>query len=96
MIRKEYDMSLQKPFDHSCVKHVKRIVVGSPDPSGPQVEAEAREALALLNRCLSEAPAGRIMGTEKSFRVINEGEIQIVVQWLVYHVGFERKPLWLE
>ena len=56
---------------------------------------EIREAQALLNRCLSEAPKGTIIGIEKSFVMLNIGEHQVVLQWLCYHIGFSRKPMWL-
>ena len=36
------------------------------------------------------------VGIEKSFKILNIGEHQAVLQWLVYHVGFTRKPLWLD
>lgn len=82
-------------FDLTDVGYVKRIVVGSTDPeklsSAERVEGEA----ALLNRCLSDIPRGRIVGVEKNFSLLNIGEHQVVLQALVYHVGFARKPYWL-
>lgn len=82
-------------FDLTDVGFVKRIVVGSTDPqkltSAAVVEGEA----ALLNRCLSETPRGRIVGIEKNFSLLNIGEHQVVLQAQVYHVGFVRKPYWL-
>jgi hypothetical protein len=82
-------------FDLTDVGYVKRIVVGSTDPqklsSTEVVEGEA----ALLNRCLSDTPRGRIVGIEKNFSLLNIGEHQVVLQALVYHVGFTRKPYWL-
>jgi len=82
-------------FDLTDVGYVKRIVVGSTDPeklsSTEAVEGEA----ALLNRCLSDTPRGRIVGIEKNFSLLNIGEHQVVLQALVYHVGFTRKPYWL-
>ena len=52
-----------------------------------------QEAADLLNRCLSER--GRIIGMEKNFNLLNIGEHQVVLQSLVYHIGFSRKPIWL-
>jgi hypothetical protein len=82
-------------FDLTDVGYVKRIVVGSTDPekltSTEVVESEA----ALLNRCLSDTPRGRIVGIEKNFSLLNIGEHQVVLQAQVYHVGFTRKPYWL-
>lgn len=82
-------------FDLSDVRYVKRIVVGTDDPSHVKTPEEIREAQALLNRCLSEAPKGTIIGIEKSFVVLHIGEHQVVLQWLCYHIGFSRKPVWL-
>jgi len=82
-------------FDVTDIGFVKRIVVGSTDPeklaSDEAVQAEAD----LLNRCLTETPRGRIIGIEKNFTLLNIGEHQVVLQALVYHVGFARKPYWL-
>jgi hypothetical protein len=82
-------------FDLTGVRYVRRIVVGTDDPSHIKTPAEIQETQALLNRCLSERPRGTIIGIEKSFVVLNIGEHQVVLQWLCYHVGFERKPAWL-
>jgi hypothetical protein len=32
---------------------------------------------------------------EKNFNLLNIGEHQVVLQSLVYHIGFSRKPIWL-
>lgn len=82
-------------FDLSDVRYVKRIVVGSNDPSRIASEAHIEEARALLNRCLNESPRGHLMATEKSFTILQIGEHQVVLQWICYHVGFARKPLWI-
>jgi hypothetical protein len=83
-------------LDLADVTYVKRIVVGSNDPKAPKSEAEVAEALALLNRCLSEPPKGRIIGIERSFVAFQVGENAAILQWLVYHVGFQRRPYWDE
>jgi hypothetical protein len=36
-----------------------------------------------------------LLNIEKSFSVCNIGEHQIVLQFAVYHIGFERKPMFL-
>jgi hypothetical protein len=82
-------------FDLTDVKFVKRIVVGSNDPSHMSTEAQVEEARALLNRCLTESPKGKIIGLEKSFTILQIGEHQVVLQWLCYHLGFPRKPAWI-
>lgn len=83
-------------YDLSAIRFVKRVTVGNDDPERMRDPAEAEQAVELLNRCLNEVPRGRIMGTEKNFSILNIGEHQVVVQSICYHVGFERKPLWLD
>ncbi len=83
-------------IDVSDVAYVKRIVVGSNNPADLQAEERIAQAMALLNRCLTESPRGRILGIEKSFSILQVGEHNVVLQWLTYHVGFTRRPFWLE
>jgi hypothetical protein len=82
-------------FDLSEVGYVLRLTVGSRDPQNLTPEAEIQAAVDLLNRCLSESPRGRIIGIEKTFSLINIGEHQVVLQSMIYHLGFPRKPFWL-
>lgn len=83
-------------FDLSEIRFVKRIVVGSETPNAMKSEAEIETAVALLNRCLSDAPRGRLIATERSFSLLNVGEHQVVLQHVTYHVGWARKPGWIE
>lgn len=83
-------------FQLSDMRFVKRIVVGSQNPSRIKSEEEIEQAMGLLNRCLTDLPKGVIVGLEKSFSLLNIGEHQVVLQYTVYHVGFSRKPPWLE
>lgn len=83
-------------FDLTDVHFVKRITIGTSDPSKILSEEEIQQAMDLLNKCLTGPPKGAIVGIEKSFKILNIGEHQAVLQWLVYHVGFPRKPAWLE
>lgn len=82
-------------FDLTEVRYVKRITVGSDNPGRMKTPEEIEAAAALLNKCLSDSPKGCIIATEKSFVVLQMGEHQVVLQWIVYHVGFPRKPIWL-
>ncbi len=79
----------------SDIRYVKRICVGTSDPARMLSEDDIEQAMALLNRCLNGPSGGRIIGIEKSFKILNIGEHQAVLQWIVYHVGFIRKPIWL-
>jgi len=83
-------------FDLADVRFIKRIVVGSDDAEKMKTEEEVQKAVELLNRCLTETPKGTIIGTEKNFALLNIGEHQVVLQYVVYHVGFSRKPYWIE
>jgi len=83
-------------FDLTDVGFVKRITVGNTNPEKMLTEAEIQEAADLLNRCLTTPPRGRIIGVEKNFSILNIGEHQVVMQCVVYHVGFPRKPPWLD
>lgn len=83
-------------FDLSDVGFVKRITVGNTNPEKLLTEAEIQAAADLLNRCLTNSPRGRIIGVEKNFSILNIGEHQVVMQCVVYHVGFPRKPSWLD
>jgi hypothetical protein len=82
-------------FDLNDVKFVKRIVVGSNNPTQMLTDADLGQAQDLLNRCLSDTPKGAILGIERSFTILQIGEHQVVLQWLAYHVGFPRRPVWL-
>lgn len=82
-------------FDLTDVHYVKRITIGTSDPAKMLSEKEVEAAIELLNKCLTGPPKGTIIGIEKSFKVLNIGEHQAVLQWLVYHIGFARKPVWL-
>lgn len=86
---------MSAPFDLSAVRYLKRLTIGSDNPNQPATEEDVEKAMAVLNRCLSESPRGVIVGVEKNFRLFNFGEHQVVLQWLVYHLGFTRKPAWM-
>ncbi len=83
-------------FDLTDVGFVKRVTLGSRNPESLSDESEIAAAEALLNRCLVDLPRGKILGVEKSFTLLNVGEHAIVLQWLTYHVGFPRRPSWLD
>jgi hypothetical protein len=82
-------------YDLSDVTFIRRIAIGSTNPEAMPTEADCQQALDLLNRCLNDTPKGKIVGVEKSFALLNIGEHQVVLQALIYHVGFVRRPAWL-
>lgn len=83
-------------FQLANVRFIKRIVVGNDNPQDMKTEAEVRQAMELVNKCISTSPRGTILHIEKSFGLYNIGEHQVVLQYAVYHLGFDRKPLWLD
>lgn len=85
----------EEPFDLTDIQFVKRITIGTSDPRALRDEDYMEEQTNLLNRCLAERPKGHIIGQEKNFSIIRMGEQQVVIQSIVYHVGFKRKPTWL-
>lgn len=82
-------------FSVSDVGYVHRIVIGNNNPEKQPDEELFRKQNALLNRCLTEYPKGRIIAQEKNFFILNIGEHQVVLQYVAYHIGFPRKPPWL-
>ena len=82
-------------FALADIGYVQRVIVGNDDPEMQPDEEKYQRQLAFLNRCLEEYPRGRIIGQEKNFYLLNIGEHQDVMQYLVYHVGFRRKPHWI-
>lgn len=83
-------------FNLSEVRYIKRIVVGNDNPTNMRTEAEVMEAMALVNRCLQGTPRGHIVGIEKNFGLYTIGEHQVVLQYVVYNIGFNRKPMFLD
>jgi hypothetical protein len=83
-------------FHLTNIRFVKRVVVGNDNPQNMRTEAEVQESMDLVNRCLSGSPRGYLIGVEKSFGLYNLGEHQVVLQYAVYNIGFNRKPMHLE
>lgn len=86
---------MNKAFSMTDVGFVKRVVVGNDNPEAAPDEKKFQEQLDYLNRCLSDSPKGKIVGQEKNFFLLNIGEHQVVMQYIVYHVGFNKKPYWM-
>ena len=85
----------EEPFDLTDIQFVKRITIGTSDPRALRDENYMQQQTELLNRCLTERPKGHIIGQEKNFSLIRLGEQQVVIQSIVYHIGFRRKPAWM-
>ncbi len=83
-------------FEMSDVGFIARIVVGNDDPRNMLTEEEIRQQMEQVNRCLSETPRGHIIGMERGGVSHTIGEQQVVLQYCVYHIGFARKPLFMD
>ena len=82
-------------FSLTDIRYVHRILVGNDNPEKHPNNDKINQQLEELNQCLNGSPKGRIIGQEKNFYILNIGEHQVVMQYMVYHIGFERKPMWL-
>ncbi|WP_211227264.1 hypothetical protein [Ferrimonas kyonanensis] len=82
-------------FDLTNVAYVHRVVVGSVDPQSLPTETQRQQQMALINRCLSESPKGKVLGMERSFSILRISEHQVVLESVAYHIGFTRQPYWL-
>lgn len=81
-------------FDQSNVKYIKRLVVGSDNPTRLCTREETEAQMEELTDCLSGAshPRGTLLAVERSFTLVRIGDHQVVLEWMAYHVGFARKP----
>lgn len=78
------------------VRFVKRINIGSINPNNPVNEEQQDAQIAYLNKCLTDFPKGRIIGKDIAVGVYQMGEHQLTLQRVTYHVGFNRKPFWMD
>lgn len=88
--------SSTKTLELADVTYVKRVSIGNINPNSPLNEEQQERQMALLNKCLNEYPKGKIIGKDISVGVFQVGDHQITLQRTTYHVGFLRKPVWLE
>ena len=85
---------MAEKFSIGEVSYIQRAVVGPTRtdrlPSQDEIDAQ----MDFVNRCLSEG-RGQLVGTEKGLVVIQGSDQQLIVQHTVYHIGFKRKPMWI-
>lgn len=77
-------------FDLSEVKHIERIVIGNDNPENIKTQDEISNDMNKLNEMLQNK-RGVIIGIEKNFQILRIGEHQVILQYIVYHIGFKRK-----
>ncbi|TRX54846.1 hypothetical protein FNH22_19015 [Fulvivirga sp. M361] len=85
-----------KQFSLEHVRFVKKIAIGSVNPQITFSEEEHDKQMDLLNRCLNDYPRGKIIGRDLTIATFQLGEHQMNMQKTTYHIGFERKPHWLD
>jgi hypothetical protein len=86
----------QKRLEVSDVKYVKEVAVGSVNPNVILSDGAREAQTELLNRCLNDYPKGVIIGKDIAIGRYTIGEHELVMQKTIYHVGFPRKPSWLD
>ena len=82
--------------DVSEFKFIKAVTVGSINPNVLITDEGREQQMDLLNKCLNEFPKGVIIGKDIAIGRYMLGEHELTLQRTVYHVGFVRKPAWLE
>ncbi|MBQ8592246.1 MAG: hypothetical protein IJ485_05825 [Lachnospiraceae bacterium] len=82
--------------DYAKIHYVKTVTVGSVNPNKPLSEEARKLQIERLNRCLEESPKGTIIGKDISIGRYMIGEHELTMQQTTYHIGFVRKPLWIE
>lgn len=89
-------MDERKNLELSEIRYVKLVTIGSINPNNPLSSESRSEQAKLLNRCLSDYPKGTIIGKDISIGRFLLGEHELTMEKITYHVGFSRKPSWLE
>ncbi len=81
------------PPDVADVKYVHRVSIGTLNPNVPTTEEQLKAQQDELNKCLTK---GRIIGRDQNGAVFQLGEHQVTMVMTTYHVGFTRKPSWID
>lgn len=89
-------MDKREKTDLSEIRYVKMVPVGSVNPNNPLSDQSKEEQAVLLNRCLNDYPKGVIIGKDITIGRYMIGEHELTMEKVTYHIGFERKPSWLE
>ena len=89
-------MNNSKKLAMEDIRFVELISVGSVNPNNPLSEESIKKQTEKLNRCLNEYPKGIIIGRDTTIGRYMIGAHELTMEKTTYHVGFSRKPLWLE
>ncbi len=77
------------------IGYVELVSVGSVNPNNPLSEASIEKQKEKLNKCLNGYPKGIIIGKDVTIGRYMIGAHELTMEKTTYHVGFSRKPLWL-
>lgn len=77
------------------VGFIKVVIVGSVNPNKLLSPEELEKQVNFLNKCLNEYPKGKIIGKNTSIGKYKIGEHELIMEQTAYHIGFKRKPEWL-
>jgi len=88
--------SATKKPDLSDFRYIKDITVGSINPNVLLSDEGRAEQVELLNKCLNDYPKGVIIGKDIAIGRYMLGEHELTMQKTVYHIGFSRKPAWMD
>ena len=72
------------------------IYILAPNPNNPLSDNSREKQVELLNRCLNDYPKGIIIGKDTTIGRYVIGEHELSMEKVTYHIGFSRKPGWLE
>lgn len=78
------------------IRFVKLVTVGSVNPNNPLSDQSRDEQEKYLNRCLSDYPKGIILSKDTTIGRYMIGEHELTMEKVTYHIGFIRKPAWME
>ncbi len=83
-------------FDLSGITYIKTVTIGSINPNMPFSDKERDTQIDLLNKYLNGFPKGKIIGSDKTVATYMLGQHQFVMEKTTYHIGFKRKPIWID
>jgi hypothetical protein len=86
---------ITEKLDLSEARYVKLVVIGGIDPNNPVSEEKHKQQVDELNKMLSGYPKGTIIGKDTAIGTYMIGEHELVMDRTTYHVGFPRKPEWI-
>ena len=89
-------MDKREKVSMADIRYIKLVSVGSVNPNSPVSDQSREEQAALLNRCLNDYPKGMIIGKDIAIGRYQVGEHELTMEKITYHVGFARKPVWME